>query len=176
MLYQCSYTLSGWIYIILTSKQETVDLLGLIWTNQPSTAGFMLRTPNVVGTGVINLTDTHTPAQHKMLLMYTSSYWLKAWSCSFCWAPPPGAELHSQVFRFVFQESPQLTSGHAPAWSLQLNHPLRLYSFQSIKDKSLGNTCQGQQQTKKKTVLRLILPLSRCFGIYFFSCSKMCVV
>lgn len=170
-----------YIYVFLaTDKCHWVHHLDPSWNNdRPSqylhfkpisnpqqssmcSAEFFPFFPMFVGAGVVNLTDTHLRTADKMLLMCTSSYWLKIWSCSFFWGPwgcfpLRGAPLSS--FCFFLEKSSLLTSGHAPAWSLQLNQPLRLQSFQTLKDKSLGNGCHGQCQKlpEKKQELPLMV-------------------
>lgn len=133
----------------------------------------------------VNLTNTHLCSADKMLLLCTSSYWLKIRSCSFFSGPRgcfPLRRAPLTGFCCFLQKSPQLTSGHVPAWSLQLNGSLRLQSFQTLEDKSVGNTCQswcqklpGKKNTAAVDGLSLIFPHSLCWH-NFPSLINFCVV
>lgn len=100
--------------------------------------------------------DWHTPAQrwqdavdvHKQLLIKNLELFLLP-------RPPglfPAQEGSTPQFCFFLEKSPQLTSGHAPAWSVRLNQPVSLQSFQTLNDRSVGNTCQGRCQKLQEKI------------------------
>lgn len=165
--WQTNIRKQNWVHHLHTKK-----VTGIQWTSQyfAPTSKFHLQSSLHSAVGwqcsfsysffkclPVNLTNTHLCSADKMLLMCTSSYWLKIRSCSFFSGPRgcfPLRRAPLTSFCCFLQKSPELTFGHVPAWSLQLNGSLRLQSFQTLEDKSLGTPVKANAKSfRKKTQL-----------------------